>query len=153
MLLSLIRSIAYSVFVISLLDTILVSGMIASGAPVPSWSYFPPSFAGQILLSAAESWSHVAQQNNGLTMLSFFILLVIPRGLFFVVSNLVVGMAAGLPVMAARLLSAAGAPASVAMAVTIGATVIQMIAVVYFVDIIIAYIFGRTPILSMIFNE
>ncbi len=88
-----------------------------------------------------------------MNVFAFFFFYVIPSRLIFVILNFFYGLFAGLPVIIMNVMPAISAPSGVIVGFTITAIIFQMIADVWFIDVIIAYIFGRTPILSMIFGE
>jgi hypothetical protein len=149
-----LRGFANAILLMVILDTLFVTVAISSGAPVPSYAYFAPAWAGQSLYQYALSWSSMSSLKQvQVNVFAFFFFYVIPSGLVFVILNFLYGLFAGLPVIIMNGLSAVGAPSGVVVGFTIVAIIFQMIADVWFIDVIVAYIFGRTPILSMIFGE
>ena len=149
-----LRGIATFLLAFIILDTLVVTVAISSGIPVPSYVYFAPTWAGQSFYRYVLSWSAMsALKQVQVNVFAFFFFYVVPSGLIFVVLNFFYGIFAGLPIMISNLLSAVGAPSGVVFGFTIAAIIFQMIAWVWFIDVIIAQIFGRTPILSMIFGE
>ena len=149
-----LRGIANGMLMLVILDTLVVTVAISSGTPVPSYVYFAPTWAGQSFYQYVLSWSTMSSLKQvQVNVFAFFFFYVIPSGLIFVILNFLYGLFAGAPIIAMNCLSAVGAPSGVIVAFTIAAIIFQMIADVWFIDVIIAYIFGRTPILSMIFGE
>jgi hypothetical protein len=149
-----LRGIANGMLLLVILDTLVVTVAISSGTPVPSYAYFAPTWAGQSFYQYALSWSTMSSLKQvQVNVFAFFFFYVIPSGLIFVIFNFFYGLFAGTPIIAMNGLSAVGAPSGVIVGFTIAAIIFQMIADVWFIDVIIAYVFGRTPILSMIFGE
>jgi len=149
-----LRSFANGVLMLIILDTLFVTVAISSGIPVPSYAYFAPTWAGQSFYHYVMSWSTMSSLKQvQVNVFAFFFFYVIPSGLIFVILNFFYGIFAGAPIMVANLLSVVDAPSGVVFGFTIAMSIIQAIAWVWFIDVIIAYIFGRTPILSMIFGE
>ena len=149
-----LRSFANAILMLVILDTLAVTVAISSGVPVSSWAYFAPTWAGQSFYQYALSWSTMSSLKQvQVNVFAFFFFYVIPSGLIFVILNFFYGIFAGAPIMASNLLSAVGAPSGVVFGFTIATIIFQMLAWVWFIDVIIAQIFGRTPFLSMIFGE
>jgi len=149
-----LRGIANGILMLVILDTLVVTVAISSGVPVPSYVYFAPTWAGQSFYSYVMSWSTMsALKQVQVNVFAFFFFYVIPSGLIFVIINFFYGLFAGAPIIIMNALSALGAPSGVVVGFTIVALIFQLIADVWFIDVITAYIFGRTPILSMIFGE
>jgi len=149
-----LRSFANGILMLVILDTLAVTVAIGSGVPVPSYAYFAPTWAGQSFYQYALSWSTMSSLKQiQVNVFAFFFFYVIPSGLIFVILNFLYGLFAGLPVIIMNVLPAISAPSGVVVGFTIVAIIFQMIADVWFIDVVIAYIFGRTPILSMIFGE
>jgi hypothetical protein len=136
-----------------ILDTLVVTVAISSGVPVPSYVYFAPTWAGKSFYQYVLSWSTMSSLKQAQVNVFAFFYYVIPSGLIFVILNFFYGLFAGLPIIIMNVLPAMSAPSGVIVGFTIVAIIFQMIADVWFIDVIIAYIFGRTPILSMIFGE
>jgi len=149
-----LRGIATFLLAFIILDTLVVTVAISSGIPVSSYAYFAPTWAGQSFYQYVMSWqAKQSLRQVQVNVFSFFFFYVIPSGLIFVILNFFYGIFAGAPIMASNLLSAVGAPSGVVFGFTIAALILQMIAWVWYLDVIMAYVFGRTPILSMIFGE
>ena len=149
-----LRGFANAILLMVILDTLFATVAISSGVPVPSYAYFAPTWAGQSLYQYALSWSSMSSLKQvQVNVFAFFFFYVIPSGLIFVILNFLYGLFAGLPVIIMNVLPVVGAPSGVVVGFAIVSIIFQLIADVWFIDVIIAYIFGRTPILSMIFGE
>jgi hypothetical protein len=149
-----LRGFANGMLMLVILDTVVVTVAISSGIPVPSYAYFAPTWAGQSFYRYVLSWSTMQSLRQvQVNVFAFFFFYVIPSGLIFVILNFFYGLFAGLPIIIMNVLPAMSAPSGVVVGFTIVAFIFQMIADVWFIDVIIAYVFGRTPILSMIFGE
>ena len=152
-LVSFLRQVFWFILGVSILDTIIVTALIGSGIKVYDWAYFAPSYNAMnfyhAVVSMRSSFSSTAVSAN---VVAYFFLLVMPA-FIFVASNFIIGMFWGLPLMTVRLLTAAGAPLPVIAAFTAFGIILQVFADLWVVDVIVAYIFGRTPFLTMLFGE
>ena len=157
---STLRSIATFVLFMVILDTAVAIAVAGSGAPIPDWMYFAPNFIGSPFFSAVQKLA--AQHNlnqvtvNAFQMFFFYIVpsgfYIVPSGLLFAVTNLFLGVFAGLPIIVYKLAGAAGAPTAVIAAGTTVAAILQAMADIFFVDVIFAYIFGKPVLTEMVFG-
>jgi len=150
---STLRSIATFVLFMVILDTAVAIAVAGSGAPIPDWMYFAPNFIGSPFFSAVQKLA--AQHNlNQVTVNAFqmFFFYIVPSGLLFAVTNLFLGVFAGLPIIVYKLAGAAGAPTAVIAAGTTVAAILQAMADIFLVDVIFAYIFGKPVLTEMVFG-
>jgi hypothetical protein len=151
-LVSWLRAIAYGALIAAILDTYFVTAAIASGVPVPSWAYFAPTWAGKSFYQHVLAWQSQGLGRVQVNVFSFFYFYVVPT-VIFILFNFFFGLFAGLPIVLANVLPTVGAPAGVVIAVVVVTGIIQGLSVAWLFDVLIAQIFGRTPMLSMIFGE
>jgi len=151
-LVSFLRAIAYGVLIAVILDTFLVTAAISSGIPVPSYAYFAPTWAGKSFYQHVLAWQSQGLGRVQVNVFSFFYFYVVPT-VIFILFNFLYGLFAGAPIVLANVLPAVGAPAGVVIAMVVITGIIQGLSVAWLFDVLIAQIFGRTPMLSMIFGE
>ncbi len=152
-LVSFMRSIALFMLVVSIFDTVTVSVLIGTGVQVYDWVYFAPAPLANSFYQSVQKAAYTASHTPlGLNVFAYFFLFVIPTGLF-AAANLIYGLFAGMPIMISNLLQVAGAPLNVVLGLTALAIIFQALADIWLIDVLIAYIVGRTPLLSMIFGE
>ena len=151
-LVSFLRAIAYGVLIAVILDTFLVTAAISSGIPVPSYAYFAPTWAGKSFYQHVLAWQSQGLGRVQVNVFAFFYFYVVPT-VIFILFNFLYGLFAGAPIVLANVLPAVGAPAGVVIAMVVITGIIQGLSVAWLFDVLIAQIFGRTPMLSMIFGE
>jgi signal transduction histidine kinase len=152
-LVSTLRSVATFVLFLVILDTAVVVAAAGSGAPVPDWLYFAPSFLGSPFFSAVQNLAGQNLNQASVNVYAAFFFYVVPSGLLFAATNLFLGAFAGLPMVAYKLAWAAGAPVAVIVAGTTVAAILQAMADIFLVDAIFAYIFGRPLLMEEVFGE
>lgn len=152
-LVSFLRDVFWFIIGASILDTIITTALIGSGVKIYDWAYFAPSYDAMNFYNAIVSMrGSFSSSNVSASVIAYFFLIIIPA-FIFVFSNFIVGLFWGLPLMTSRLLTAAGAPLPVIVAFTGVGILLQVFADLWVIDTIIAYIFGRSTFLSMLFGE
>jgi len=130
---------------LSVADLMVTIILIWSGVNVPPQLYFAPQISGESFLNAVESYRVMSSSNPINVQVIYFFFYVMPRGLWFALSNLVFGVLGGFPIMVWNIGQLLNAPITDIAAFLALAVVMQTFTWIYFIDALIGWIFiGRT---------